>query len=322
MNIVVAGGAGYIGSHCCKMLALQGHTPIVVDNLTTGYRSLARWGIFEQGDIGDPEFVRALLGRYSVDAVMHFAANALVGESTVDPGKYYRNNVCATLALLTTMREQGVNRFIFSSTAAIFGEPEAIPIGEDHRKAPINPYGRSKLMVEQILEDFSLSYDLKYVSFRYFNAAGADPDGEIGEMHDPETHLVPLVFRAAREHGKQLDIYGTDYPTKDGTCVRDYVHVVDLSAAHILAVQWLKDGGSSQVFNLGNQKGFSVREVVDCASRISGLRVPSRETDRRPGDPAVLVADSSKARSVLGWKPKYESLDDILSTAWQWHRKQ
>ena len=322
MNVLVAGGAGYIGSYCCKLLKSKGYNPVVVDNLSTGFRRLARWGVFEWGELSDAEFLSSVFRRHDIHLVMHFAANALVGESVLDPEKYYRNNVCATLNLLGTMRKHGVRSFIFSSTAAIFGNPVQLPIREDHPKAPINPYGQSKLMVENILEDFNRSYQFNYVSFRYFNAAGADPDGETGELHDPETHIIPLAFQAALGLRDHVDLYGTDYPTPDGTCLRDYIHVADLAEAHVRAVDWLAEGRGSMIFNLGNERGFSVREIVELAAKISGRRIPVREAPRRPGDPAELVADSSRAREALAWKPRFSSIETILESAWRWHRAQ
>jgi UDP-glucose 4-epimerase len=321
MDILVVGGAGYIGSHCCKMLKSKGYNPVVLDNLTSGFRRLVKWGDFAEGDIRDRKLLRDLFGRYSIRAVMHFAAYCLVGESVVNPYKYYENNVCATLCLLDVMREFGISNFIFSSSAATYGNPLEAPIPESHVQNPINPYGRSKLMIEHILGDFDRAYGTRYVSLRYFNAAGADPDGETGEMHDPETHLIPLIFQTALGLREKLEVYGTDYPTPDGTCLRDYIHVMDLASAHILALEWLLDGKPSEMFNLGNERGFSVREIIEMAGRVSGRTIRVHEGPRRSGDPAELVASSSKIKATLGWRPQYGDIEDILTTAWRWHSK-
>jgi UDP-glucose 4-epimerase len=262
-----------------------------------------------------------VLQKYKPLAVMHFAAYAYVGESVQNPAKYYRNNVAGTLTLLESMRKCGINKIIFSSTCATYGMPEQIPIGEDHPQYPINPYGRSKLMMEWILQDFAAAYDFKFVSLRYFNAAGADPDTEIGEDHDPETHLIPLVLDAALDKRDHLKIFGTDYSTSDGTCIRDYIHVSDLADAHLLALDYLLTRGKSNVFNLGNGNGFSVREVIDSAAKVTGCHIPYLDSDRRPGDPPVLIGDSEKIRQVLGWNPVLNQLETIIETAWQWQKK-
>jgi UDP-glucose 4-epimerase len=324
--VFVVGGAGYIGSHVCKELARRGYTPVVFDNLEYGHRDLARWGEFILGDLANPEQIRLAFACYPVSAVMHFAAYTYVGESVSEPDKYYRNNVAGTLNLLRTMREFGVDRFIFSSTAAVYGEPKIVPIPENHVQWPINPYGWSKFMVERVIEDFGRAYGLKSAALRYFNAAGADPDGETGERHDPETHLLPLVLQAAMGMRENITVFGTDYATSDGTCVRDYVHVSDLADAHVLALEYLGTEGVSakgeaSVFNLGNGQGFSVREVIETANNVTGLDIPVVEGQRRAGDPPRLVAASQKANDVLGWTPRYARLDDIVRTAWDWQRK-
>ena len=291
-SVLVTGGAGYIGAHACKALAKAGYTPVTYDNLVYGHPKAVRWGPLEKGDIGDRKQLEMVMKKYNPSAVMHFAAYAYVGESVMNPKIYYRNNVAGTLSLLESMISCNIDKIIFSSTCATYGMPDQIPIDEDHRQHPINPYGRSKLMIEWILQDFAAAYDLKFVSLRYFNAAGADPDAEIGEDHDPETHLIPLVLEAASGRRNQLEIFGTDYDTYDGTCIRDYIHVSDLADAHLLALEYLNSDGLSDVFNLGNGNGFSVREVIAAAMRITGCDIPCREADRRPGDPAVLIGSS------------------------------
>ncbi|MGV7223438.1 MAG: UDP-glucose 4-epimerase GalE [Nitrospinales bacterium] len=320
-SILVTGGAGYIGAHACKVLAGAGYTPVVYDNLVYGHPESVKWGPLEEGDIGDYRRLETVLKKYKPLAVMHFAAYAYVGESAENPAKYYRNNVAGTLTLLETMRECGINKMIFSSTCATYGVPEQIPIGEEHPQYPINPYGRSKLMIEWILQDFAVAYDFKFVSLRYFNAAGADPDAEIGEDHHPETHLIPLVLDAVQGRRDHLEIFGTDYDTADGTCIRDYIHVADLADAHLLALEYLRNGGESNVFNLGNGNGFSVREVIAAAKVLTGCDIPCLEGDRRPGDPAVLIGSSDKIRDVLGWEPVHNRLENIIETAWRWHKK-
>ena len=320
-SILVTGGAGYIGAHACKALAGAGYMPITYDNLVYGHPQSVKWGPLEEGDIGDRRQLETVLQKYNPSAVMHFAAYAYVGESVENPAKYYRNNVAGTLSLMESMRNCGINKMIFSSTCATYGMPEQIPIGENHPQQPINPYGRSKLMIEWILRDFAAAYDFKFVSLRYFNAAGADPDAEIGEDHHPETHLIPLVLDTALERRNYLEIYGTDYDTHDGTCVRDYIHVSDLADAHLLALEYLNDGGQGNVFNLGNGNGFSVREVVAAAMKITGCNIPCLEAGRRSGDPAVLIGSSDRIQKILGWTPVYHSLDTIIATAWKWHNK-
>jgi len=319
--VLVTGGAGYIGAHACKALARAGYTPITYDNLVYGHKSSVKWGPLEAGDISDRERLEAVMRKYQPVAVMHFAAYAYVGESVEDPAKYYRNNVAGTLSLLETMRDCGIDKIIFSSTCATYGMPEQIPIAEDHPQIPVNPYGRSKLMIEWILQDFAAAYGLKYVALRYFNAAGADPEGEIGEDHDPETHLIPLVLDVALGKRELIDIFGTDYETPDGTCIRDYIHVTDLADAHLLALEYLLNGGKSDVFNLGNGNGFSVREVIATARKITGCDIPCVESDRRPGDPPVLIGSSDRIQTELRWRPVFKSLDSIVETAWRWHQK-
>ncbi|MBF0560170.1 MAG: UDP-glucose 4-epimerase GalE [Nitrospirae bacterium] len=319
--IMIVGGAGYIGSHVNKVLHGKGYETLVVDNLSRGHRELVKWGEFVQGDIGDAAFLRRVFDDYHVDAVMHFAAFAYVGESVADPGKYYQNNVSNTLTLLNVMKEKGVGRFIFSSTCSTYGVPSQIPITEEHSQCPINPYGESKLMVERILRDFGVAYGLKSISLRYFNAAGADIDAEIGEWHEPETHLIPLVLDAAMGRREDISIFGTDYKTPDGTCIRDYVHVTDLADAHVLALEYLSAGGDSNAFNLGNGSGFSVREVIDVARKVSGRNIKAAECPRRAGDPPVLVGSAEKAQKCLKWTPVYGKLESIIETAWIWHKQ-
>ncbi len=319
--ILVVGGAGYIGAHMVKQLRRAGFTVHVADDLSSGRREAVLGAPLHVGDIGDPAFVGPLLAALRPAAVMHFASFIQVGESVAEPGKYYRNNVAATLVLLEAMRAHGVARFIFSSTAAIFGDPQYVPIDEAHPKAPINPYGRSKWFVEQVLEDFDRAHGLKSVCLRYFNAAGADPEGELGECHEPETHLIPLILQVASGRRPHITVYGEDYPTADGTCIRDYIHVEDLCQAHLLALRHLLRGGESARYNLGNGNGHSVREVIAAARRATGHPIPVQVGARRPGDPPVLVADASAARRVLGWQPQYADLDRILAHAWAWERR-
>jgi len=304
-----------------KELNRRGYRTLVFDNLSRGHREFAKWGEFVLGDLLDIKHLRLTFRRYSIDAVMHFAALTYVDESVKDPQAYYLNNFKGTLNLLQVMLESGVNRFIFSSTCAIYGVPLEIPITEEHPKSPINPYGKSKLMVEEILKDYSSAYGLRYVSLRYFNAAGADPECEIGEWQDPPVRLIPSLLDVVYHEDKVFRIFGTDYPTKDGTCVRDFIHVTDLAEAHILALEYLLKGGESEVFNLGNGKGFSVREVIEVVEMVTGRKVRVVEDVRRPGDPPVLVGSSEKARGILGWSPKYKDISVIIKTAWDWHRR-
>lgn len=318
--ILVIGGAGYIGSHTVKELLDQGHEVVVLDNLTTGHKeSVDARANFEQGDLGNPADLDRVFTQYDINAVMHFAANSLVGESVQDPMKYYSNNVSATLTLLQKMKEHGVKKFIFSSTAATYGIPDVDMITEDTSTNPINPYGRTKLMVENILEDYHQAYGFEYVVLRYFNAAGAHARGEIGEDHQPETHLIPIILQHLLGLRDNISVFGSDYDTHDGTCIRDYIHVTDLANAHILALQALLNGEkSNEIYNLGNGKGFSVNEVIRTCEEVTGIKANIIYTDRRPGDPAKLVASSEKIEKELGWKPKY-TLHEIIETAWKWH---
>ncbi len=320
-TILVTGGAGYIGSHACKALACAGYTPVAFDNMVYGNRWAVRWGPFVEGDLSDKVLLQQTLKRYGIKAVMHFAAYAYVGESVTDPAKYFTNNVSNTLNLLNCMLEADIRRIVFSSTCATYGIPNQVPITEDHEQKPINPYGESKMMIERILKWYEPAYDMHACMLRYFNAAGADPEGEIGECHVPETHLIPLVLDAASGKRPAIDIYGTDYPTPDGTAVRDYIHVTDLAKAHVIAMERLFSDGGTTELNLGTGKGYSVREVISTAEKITGRSVPYRETPRRAGDPPVLVADASKAFDILGWKPEFSDLETIIGTAWNWHNK-
>ncbi|KST66286.1 UDP-glucose 4-epimerase GalE [Mastigocoleus testarum] len=323
-TILVTGGAGYIGSHTVYALKKSGYKVIILDNLVYGHRDLVK-SVLEveliEGDTNDRQLLDKLFSSRDITAVMHFSAYAYVGESVKDPAKYYRNNVIGTLVLLEAMLAASVKQFVFSSTCATYGVPKTVPIPEDHPQNPINPYGESKLMVEKILSDFNNAYDLRSVRFRYFNAAGADPSGLLGEDHNPETHLIPLVLQTALEKRESISIFGTDYPTGDGTCVRDYIHVNDLADAHVLGLKYLLKGGNSAVFNLGNGNGFSVKEVIQTAERVTGKNIKAIECDRRPGDPPVLIGSSDKARQILGWEPKYPHIQDIIAHAWNWHQK-
>jgi len=320
MNILVVGGAGYIGSHMVKLLGERGCAVTTLDDLSSGHRDAVLTGDFVQGDMADIELLRGLFARRKYDAVMHFASFIEVGESVREPAKYYRNNVANTLALLAAMREAGVDRFIFSSTAAIFGTPQYVPIDERHPRAPINPYGRTKNMVEDVLSDYERAYGLRSVCLRYFNAAGADPEGKLGERHDPESHLIPLALQAASGRRAGLSVYGTDYDTPDGTCIRDYVHVSDLCEAHWLALESLRAGAGSQAYNLGNGNGFSVLEVIETAKKVTGVDFAVKHEARRAGDPPRLVADSSAIKTKLGWSPRYADLDTIVAHAWAFER--
>ncbi len=321
-NVLVTGGAGYIGSHCCKELHSRGFNPITFDNLVYGYEDFVRWGDFYRGDLANPQDLTTCFKHNRIDAVIHFAAYAYVGESVTDPLKYYENNVGNTIQLLQAALAHEVRYFIFSSSCATYGIPESIPIDETHPLNPINPYGRTKQMIEVILKDCDAAYGLRYNSLRYFNAAGADPQGEVGEKHNPETHLIPLVLDVAAGKSKDIKIFGNDYPTADGTCNRDYIHVTDLARAHVLALERLLDGAASDFYNLGQGQGFSVKEVVEQVSKVTGQNIASVYEDRRPGDPPVLVASNTKAMECLNWQPEYSNLDDIIRTAWNWHRKQ
>jgi UDP-glucose 4-epimerase len=321
MNVLVAGGAGYIGSHCCKELSRRGFRPVVFDNLSKGHRELAKWGDFFEGDIGDPDRLEECITRFRIDAVMHFAAFIEVGESVSDPLKYYDNNVVNSLSLIRGAIRRGVPYFIFSSSAAVYGNPQQVPIEEGHPTAPGNPYGWSKLMVESMLRDMERAHGLKWAALRYFNAAGADAEGETGEWHTPESHLIPRVLDAALDGGRPINVFGTDYPTADGTCIRDYIHVTDLARAHVLALEHLRSRGESGVFNLGRGRGYSVMEIMEHAGRVTGRDIPFLVSERRPGDASVLIASNRKAADTLGWKPRHSSLENILSSAWKWHRR-
>ena len=319
-NVLVTGGAGYIGSHTCKALAAAGYLPVALDSLVHGHRWAVRWGPFEHADLADRDGVERVLRERDIGAVIHFAAYAYVGESMTDPGKYFRNNVANTLNLLEAMRVAGVEQIVFSSTCATYGVPDAVPIAEDHPQRPVNPYGESKLFIERALHWHGVAYGLRWMALRYFNAAGADPDGEIGEDHDPETHLIPLAIETALGRRRELQVLGTDYPTPDGTAIRDYIHVTDLAEAHVRALRHLEADGASGPLNLGTGCGHSVREVVAMVERVGGRRVNTRNAPRRAGDPPVLVAAPGRAREVLGWEPRRSSLETIVQTALRWHR--
>ncbi|KOP24736.1 UDP-galactose-4-epimerase [Hapalosiphon sp. MRB220] len=322
-TILVTGGAGYIGSHAVLALLQAGYEVIILDNLVYGHRDLVEKVLQVElvvGDTSDRPLLDKLFKSYNIAAVMHFSAYAYVGESVTNPAKYYHNNVLGTLTLLEAMLEASINKFVFSSTCATYGVPQTIPIPENHPQDPINPYGATKLMVERILSDFGHAYDFKSVIFRYFNAAGADPSGKLGEDHNPETHLIPLVLQTALGKRESISVFGTDYPTADGTCIRDYIHVTDLANAHVLGLEYLLQGGDSEVFNLGNGSGFSVKEVIEAAKSITGRDIKVVECDRRPGDPPALIGSSDKARKILNWQPQYSSLEPIITHAWQWHQ--
>ncbi|WP_009634124.1 UDP-glucose 4-epimerase GalE [Synechocystis sp. PCC 7509] len=323
-TILVTGGAGYIGSHAVLALINAGYEVIVLDNLVYGHRDLVEKVLKVEliiGDICDRPLLDKLFASRSIAAVMHFSAYAYVGESVTDPAKYYRNNVIGTITLLEAMIAASIKQFVFSSTCATYGVPHTVPITEEHSQNPINPYGATKLMVERILQDFDIAYGLKSVCFRYFNAAGADPTGLLGEDHNPETHLLPLVLMAALGKRDSVSVFGSDYPTPDGTCIRDYIHVTDLADAHILGLKYLLKGGNTNIFNLGNGQGFSVKEAIDTARAVTGREIKVVMSDRRPGDPPMLVGSSDKARNILGWEPKYPALKEILTHAWHWHQQ-
>lgn len=321
MAILVLGGAGYIGSHTALELVKAGNEVVIADNLVTGYRKAIPEGAkFYKGDLRDFDFLNKLFQQEKIDAVIHFAAYSLVGESVTNPLKYYDNNLYGTKVLLEAMVKNNVGKIVFSSTAATYGEPENIPILETDRTCPTNPYGETKLAMEKMFKWTAEAHGLRYVSLRYFNACGADESGIIGEAHNPESHLIPLILQVPNGKRETISIYGTDYDTPDGTCIRDYIHVTDLAQAHILAVQYLNNGGKSDIFNLGNGVGYSVREVIETARKVTGHPIPATETSRRAGDPARLVASSEKAKSVLGWKPVHDSLEEIIASAWNWHK--
>ena len=323
-TILVTGGAGYIGSHAALALKRAGYEVIILDNLSYGHQEIVDRVLQVKlviGDTSDRTLLDQLFTTYKIDAVMHFAAYIAVGESVKEPGKYYRNNVASTINLLEAMLAHGINKIVFSSTCAVYGMPKKIPMREDHPHNPLSPYAASKDMVECILRDFDTAFNLKSVAFRYFNACGADPGGSLGEDHTPETHLIPLALLTALKKRKTLYIFGTDYDTLDGTCVRDYIHVNDLADAHVLGLEYLLSGGESEVFNLGNGNGFSVREVIETAREVTGLEIPAIESDRREGDAPILVGSSDKVRNMLGWNPQYADLKKIIAHAWQWHQK-
>lgn len=322
MKVLVTGGAGYIGSHTCKALARQGHDVVVYDNLSTGHRNLVRWGAFEYGDIRDAARLSAVLRQHKPDGCIHFASSIAVGESVIDPGKYYDNNIIGSLRIMESLRDTGCDNLVVSGTAAVYGLPESVPIAENAALNPINPYGRTKLLMEWMLQDFAIAHNLRWVSLRYFNAAGGDSEGHTGERHDPETHLVPNVLRAIDGDIPALRLFGDDYDTPDGTCIRDYIHVSDLAAAHVLALEYLWAGKPSIAMNLGTGMGTSVREILDAAHKVTGRPVPHSVEGRRAGDPARLVADSSLAQKMLGWNMQHSDIDTILATAWQWHCKE
>ena len=317
-TVLVTGGAGYVGSHTCLRLAEAGFTPVVYDNLSNGHREFVLWGPFEPGDIRDGSRLDAAFARHKPVAVLHFAALIEVGESVKQPGRFYENNVGGAISLIESARRAGVNAMVFSSTCATYGDPVRVPMDEGHPQAPLNPYGRSKLMVEQALADYDRYAGFRSVSLRYFNAAGADPEGRIGEKHDPETHAIPLAIDAALGKRKGFSLFGTDYDTRDGTAVRDYIHVLDLADAHVLALQRLLAGGPTDVFNLGTGTGTTVRELIETIAKVSGRPFEVTEAPRREGDAPVLVAVNSKAQNVLGWRPRY-GLEDIVRSAWAWH---
>ncbi len=322
MRILVTGGAGYIGSHTAKFLAQSGMEPVVLDNLSTGHRWAVRWGPFVQGELEDAGLLRETMRAYQIQAVVHFAAHAYVGESMRCPRKYFQNNVVNTLNLLNAMIDARVEHIVFSSTCATYGVPQEIPIREQHPQIPVNPYGEAKLFVERVLNWYGHCYGLRWTALRYFNAAGADPEGQLGEQHDPEPHLIPRVILAATGEIPFVEIFGTDYATPDGTAIRDYIHVTDLAEAHYLALTNILDGRTSAAFNLGTGTGHSVREVIAAVERRTGWRVPVREAQRRPGDPPCLVADATSAKQLLHWQPSHSTIDEIVETAWQWHATQ
>lgn len=320
MNILVTGGAGYIGSHTVRYLKKHGANVVVYDNLIKGHREAVKDSTFVKGDIFDSELLKDTFKKYNIDAVVHFAAYSLVGESMQKPDMYYHNNVCGTLNLLETMMQSNVKKLVFSSTAAVYGEPKTVPITEDAEKNPTNVYGRTKLVMEGAMSDYSKALGLKYVALRYFNACGADESGEIGEDHNPESHLIPIILQVCTGKRDCIKIFGDDYPTEDGTCVRDYVHVTDLAQAHALALNYLLEGGESDFFNLGNGNGFSVKQIIDAAERATGMKIKREIAGRRAGDPATLIASSNKIKNKLKWNPEYTDIDRIIKTAWIWHK--
>ena len=322
MSVLVTGGAGYIGSHTVYKLIEEGRDVVIIDNLETGHmEAINPKAKFYKGDVRDKEFLNKVFSSENIEAVIHFAANSLVGESMKNPLKYYDNNVYGTKVLLESMLNNGINKIVFSSTAATYGEPEKLPIEETDKTEPSNTYGETKLAMEKMFKWTSKAHNLKYVSLRYFNACGAHYSGNIGEAHNPETHLIPIVLQVPNGQREHVNIFGEDYNTKDGTCVRDYIHVTDLAQAHILAVVYLLNGGESNIFNLGNGKGFTVKEVIEVARKVTGNSIPAVVSPRRDGDPAQLIASSKKAKEILGWKPEHDSLEEIIQSAWNWHKK-
>ena len=319
MNVLITGGAGYIGSHTAKTMARAGYLPVTLDNMSFGHPWAVKWGPLEQGELADVEFVRRVIRKHKIAAVVHFAANAFVGESMTDPRKYFQNNSVNTLNLLNVMLDENVNTIVFSSTCATYGDPIRVPIDETHPQNPVNPYGESKLFVEKILKWYGQAYGLRWTALRYFNASGADPDGEIGEDHTPETHLIPLIIQAAMGTRPNIGVFGTDWPTPDGTAIRDYIHVMDLADAHVNALQRLVNGGESTAFNLGTGAGSTVRQVIHAVEKVSGRKVEVVDSPRRAGDPPALVADAKKANTVLGWTCKYPGIETIVEHAWKWH---
>jgi UDP-glucose 4-epimerase len=321
LSLLVCGGAGYIGSHMARMIAEAGHEVTVFDNLSTGHKEALKWGRFIKGDLRNPQDLENAFKNSSYDAVFHFSALIVVSESVAKPFEYYDNNVTGTLNLLQAMRKHGVNRFVFSSTAAVYGDPVMDMITEEHPLAPLNPYGKSKLYIEEILKDYAVAYGMDSVRFRYFNAAGAHPDGLIGEAHNPETHLIPNILLSSLDQKRRLKIFGNDYPTPDGTCVRDYIHIQDLCTAHLAAVEFMAENKGSHCFNLGNGKGFSILEVIEAAGEVMGQKIEFDYEEARAGDSPLLVADSSKASKILKWTPSYTDLREIIETAYRWHKK-
>lgn len=321
MIVLITGGAGYIGSHTAKIMARAGHTPIVLDNMTFGHEWAAKWGPLEKGDLSDTAFLADVFKRHKIDAVVHFAANAFVGESMTNPKKYFRNNTVNTLNLLDAMVDANVKEIVFSSTCATYGDPHYMPLDELHPQNPVNPYGESKFFVERMLHWYAAAYGIRFAALRYFNAAGADPEGEIGEDHTPETHLIPLVIEVALGKRPHIGVFGTDYPTPDGTAIRDYIHVNDLADAHVRALNHLKMGGKNLKLNLGTGRGNSVREVIAAVEAVSGKIVSVIESPRRPGDPAELIANATLARETIGWIPQYTDIRVIAEHAWKWHTR-
>lgn len=320
MAVLVTGGAGYIGSHAVLELTKKGYDVVVIDSLEKGHKEAVLGGKLYIGNLRDEEILKKVFTENNIEAVIHFAAYSLVGESVEKPEKYYENNLVSTMKLLNAMKDYGCKYIVFSSTAAVFGEPESIPICEDDNKNPTNTYGETKLSMEKMLKWYDVAYGIKSVALRYFNAAGADESGKIGEDHSPETHLIPLILSVALGKRESIKIYGDDYPTEDGTCIRDYIHVTDLANAHILATQYLKENNTSNYFNLGNGKGYSVKQIIDTAEKVTGIKINKEVTPRRKGDPAILIATSEKAQKVLGWKPEFNSIENIIESAWKFHK--